>query len=133
MKLSIQGIEIEVPSHAQVSVSEDGKRVSVEIPDSQITEKIRVVEVPSDRVVEKIRVVEVEKPCTRPHSDWHYYYPQTYPYMTVPSVITTTSPTWASGMQTESGGLMGGAQTVGVGTLTSCDNQMPDIFNGVNK
>jgi hypothetical protein len=80
MKLSLNGVEIELPNNAKVDVSSDGKRVKIEMPETEVTEKIRVVEVPGsseivERVVERIKIVEVEKPCTLPH-----YCPCTYPY-----------------------------------------------------
>jgi hypothetical protein len=109
MTINLNGVEIELPNNAKVDVSSDGKKVKIEMPEGQVTEKIRVVEVGSpgvsERIIERIKVVEVEKPCTRPHYQWQY----TYPYATT------------------SGGIVGGSYTIGqTGTTTICNNQ-PDL------
>ena len=120
MKLNLNGVEIELPNNAKVNVSQDGKKVKIEMPESEATEKIRVVEVPGPaevRVVERIKVVEVEKPCTRPHyQPWTYpyvtwTYPTTVPY-TVPYTITTSGNTYT--------GLTVGNNTGTAPSITTC-------------
>lgn len=68
MTITLNGIEIELPADAKVNVSEDGKRIKVELPEAQIVEKIRVIEGP-ERVIEKIKIID--QPCTRTHVDYY--------------------------------------------------------------
>jgi hypothetical protein len=110
MTITLNGIEIELPADAKVNVSEDGKRVRVELPEAKVVEKIRFVDVPGEeRIIERIRVIETEKPCLRPHTDW-YTYPYNQPSITIggPFTGTTTVPniqpqvTWTGMTQTPS-------------------------------
>ena len=120
MKLSLNGIEIEIPGDAQVDVSEDGKRVTIKTAEPKVVETIRLVEVPAEtnRFIpgpETIRIVEVEKPCTRPHYDHWITYPYTWPYTNpypwtsgIQTITTTTEPnqSWTiSGLADGNGGL----------------------------
>jgi hypothetical protein len=92
MKLQVGGIEIEIPNNARVDVSEDGKKVSIGLPEA--VETIRVVETPGP-AIETIRIVEVEKACDKKHYPWPYsslpQYPNTVPYS--PYTWTTTTGT----------------------------------------
>jgi hypothetical protein len=101
MTLNLNGIEIEIPGEAQVKVSEDGKKVTITVPEPK--ETIRVVEVESDK--ETIRFIPgpetiryIENPCTKNHYPNYYPYypytsPNTWPYGTQITYTGTTTAT----------------------------------------
>jgi hypothetical protein len=123
MKLNLNGVEIELPNNAKVDVSEDGKKVKIDMPEA--VEKIRVVEVGSTegRIVERIKVVE--KVCTLPHYPCctlphypcnrpHYpYQPWTYTYP-----IYTSGTISGIGGSTTYGVASGGTTTWGSSNVT---------------
>jgi aromatic ring hydroxylase len=49
MTIKLEGIQIEIPGDAQVDVSEDGKKVTIRVPEP--TETIRVVESESETII----------------------------------------------------------------------------------